>query len=142
MGKWAKIFILGGSIGVLVVPLLGKQANAGLKGYFPVIIGTPGSYKASGSMGSARNGPGTLAYIECDVLSFNQSLGSLTPPLLTCAARDNAGQTYACTTYDTTLVEAARGLTENAYLEFKGNSSGQCNSLEIAVSSDNEPKAP
>jgi len=133
MGKWAKILVLGVSSGVLVTPLLGKEATAGLKGSFPVHAGPT---EASGSMGSARNSTNSVEYIECDVQNYPASGG-----IVYCSAKNASGTTAACVSTDDVLVAAARGLSSDAWLLFQINSSGDCTLIEVDISSDNAPKS-
>jgi hypothetical protein len=133
MGKWAKVLVLGTSIGLLGMPFLGKDATAGLKGSFPVHAGPT---ECSGSMGSARNSSNSVEYIECDIQNYPSNGG-----LAVCTARNAAGATYYCVATDDSLVAAVRGLTSDAWLLFQMNSSGDCTLLEVDVSSDNAPKS-
>jgi len=118
---------------------LGKEASAGLKGTFYVSVNTS-AHQASGSMGTARNSSDSTQYIECEVQSWASFIGI--PETIVCTGRNNAGTTYACTSTDPVIIAAGRGLTSDSFLFFRGDASGECQFLNVTVSSDNAPKAP
>src|SRR6187551_1046778 len=138
MGKWAKISVLGLSIGLLAIPFLGKEAAAGLKSN--VLVGVNlNDRHAWGAMGAARNSSSLVEYIGCGVeTAWSSGLFNL-PPVVTCSGR-SGNTTFMCTSMDTKIIDATRALTADAKLDFTWSPSGECVTLDVSIYSDNAAK--
>lgn len=92
---------------------------------------------ASGSMGSARQSPGSVQSIGCSVVYPPHS-----PQWGTCVATNSAGTTATCafSSNGTGVWDLLSALGDDAYITFKWNAAGACTSLEIQNYSYYMPK--
>jgi hypothetical protein len=110
-------------------------ATAGYKTSYAVYVYSDG-HSAYGNLGRARNiTTDNNQYIGCH---FRALTGY---SYATCFARDASGTAYAsCYTEDPELKLAARSLTSDGYVQFNGDSNGNCTQIIIYNASYYEPK--
>lgn len=122
------------AVGVAV--LVGAAAWAGHKSYNPVVVT---SSSASGSLGNARNSTDTQQYIGCTIYAYTGG----TPYVFCFANAASTGYAYvSCSSYDPAIVDAARAINGDSYIQFAFNTSGTCTSLYVLNGSHAEPKKP
>jgi hypothetical protein len=111
-----------------------RPAHAGYRGTYAVTINLT-SHVASGSLGSARNSADALEYIGCAIYGYPGSISAQ------CAAYDaNANYAY-CTASDPALVEAARSVSGDSWLQFQWDQTTQeCTGIVVRNQSSFEPK--
>ena len=91
---------------------------------------------AFGSVGSARNSADSVQYIGCTVFSYSDGTASAW-----CGGRDANYGYGACTTSVPALVDQARNLKGDSYLNVYWDSNYACTSIEVRNHSYYEPKA-
>jgi hypothetical protein len=119
-----------------VAALVGTVAWAGHKSPGPVVVTSSGAH---GSLGTARNSTDTIQYIACTINVYSGS-----SPYVSCFANEaSTGYAYvSCYSYDANLVNAARAITGDSYIQFQFNTSGICTSLYVMNGSHMDPKKP
>lgn len=110
------------------------SALAGQKASWPVSVSTA-SRIASGAMSSARNSADTSQRLECWSLAAAAG-GSYA----SCYARDAAGLSASCYTFNADLMATVRALHGDDLVSFTYDTSGQCQSVQVVHSSIVEPK--
>ncbi|WP_148273261.1 hypothetical protein [Stigmatella aurantiaca] len=125
-------------LGLGAVLLAGTGALAGAKYARPVYVSTSssGGY-AYGSLGSARNSTDANQYIGCTT-----STGSSGEQIMNCFARTGGGISASCTSSASALVNAARSVTADAYIDFRWDGSGACTQLTVTHASYIQPTEP
>lgn len=119
---------------VLGFLLAGGAVMAGAKYSLPVEAGP--SY-AWGSMGQARASANTIEYIGC------MSYASATVRFAFCSARDAAGDSASCRTYDDKFIRVAESAGSDSTLEFHVDTDGYtCRSITVMNDSRYQPRQP
>lgn len=119
---------------VFGVVLMAGVSSAGFTYDDPVYINTSTMY-AQGSMGSARAASNTVESIGCVVEAYPGY--SVT---VTCYARNSAGTSVSCTSFDPALANVATAIADSSEVTFTWNSSGYCTLLEVNTFSHYRPK--
>ena len=89
---------------------------------------------ANGSMGGARYSKDSTQSIGCAVFSIATPTF---PPYVYCSARDSAGSSFVCGSYNPRLVEVVQGMTDSSYIYFDGPyQGGICDRILIYHGSD------
>jgi|SRR5215217_1718137 len=129
--KWA---------GVTAAVLIGATAWAGAKSASNVAVAVGGSGgTAWGSLAGARNSPDANQYIGCSVYGYVTGGGT---PRVVCTANTVAGAYGTCSSTDSVILETARNIGDESFIEFQWNPSGQCTYLRVTKFSYYEPKLP
>jgi hypothetical protein len=113
--------------------LLGR-AHAGYM-YLKYVWVNQTSMTASGSIGDAYNATDTVQHIGCRTLSWSGY-----SPQAMCYGSDAAGNSFSCSTSNTSLVQAAASIKGDSYISVSWNSSGQCTYLQVDNTSAWSPK--
>jgi hypothetical protein len=109
-------------------------AFAGTKDYRPVVINTA-SNVAYGSTGDARASGDTQQNIGCNLQGYDSGIYAY------CEARNSAGVSRYCTSYSTSLVQAAAATSPGSYLYFAWNG-GTCTEISAVNNSRYRPVTP
>ena len=134
MNQSTKVWVMGISMGVLGLFLVGRKAVAGLKSTATVSISGTTTGSAEGSTGSARNSSNNTEYIGCQVVALDSG------PWMSCYAKNSAGTFRSCMSSSSAYMANARALSGDVYIYFSWDSAGSCNNVTIDHASDNAPK--
>ncbi len=119
--KW---LAMSSALALLVAPLSRAHASS-----VPVRV-MLGSGTASGALGSAYWSADSVQMIEC--------YGGW--GWMGCTARDAAGLTVSCASTRPEFLKVVSAMSSDAFVLFRWDDSGQCAMLQVANSSDYDPK--
>jgi hypothetical protein len=127
----------------VLVATTSSVAIAGWRSVVPVSINQT-ARRATGSLGSARNGADATSDIYCYV-DAKVSGGGSSPTAGTsiiwgvCVANDAAGTYLACSTQRADLIASMRAINGSSLVTFVANESGYCTQVFVSTGSDFEP---
>jgi hypothetical protein len=131
-----KNVVMGLGLGTLLLAGTGALAGSKIVRNVYVSSSTGGGY-AYGSLGNARTSSDTVQYIGCTTSS-----GSAGDVAMTCFAKSSSGITGSCTSSVPALVEDARSVTADAYIDFRWDGAGKCLQLTVSHASHYQPTVP
>jgi hypothetical protein len=130
-------------LAAILVAATSSVAIAGWRSVAPVSI-DQAARRASGSLGSARNGADATSDIYCYVdlkISGGGSSPTAGSPSIwgVCVANDAAGRYMACSTQRADLIASMRAINGSSLVTFVANESGYCTQVFVSTGSDYEP---